>query len=395
MEPCSTDPSAVQHGPSFDILLNNRIQDDDWVSLDADSPFSSQESISSCSSNASGAPALVTSSDIELSDQAVQCYTSLLDSGLRSFLCQQRFWLKSCIDDNDEKPPVLSNLASYVLNPDYHCAISQRASLIPIIAKGIHSLLSTTQSSTLKSKLDDLEKIYRNTYNLQSTNPTATPDQAVDTRTILKCLLWTTMQHGLYTPYPTCRLSPLNTDSISSNSTLTKATNLSSPLAEAKITTPARPLPTEQIPDDECLFTDEEEEDDETTDEEDLLKDLLEDDDHQFLNELLVSPTLPLSPMLDDDNNNNHHHHDPLSDQALESDLTMLDHPSHLPSESPTIPAPWTHSDPILDDDDDDGDGDEDDHTDIDMNIDVDSDIDISDSDSAHLSMHINQEMLF
>ncbi|EEP80730.1 predicted protein [Uncinocarpus reesii 1704] len=373
---CTTNTTAVQYPerrPMTDYMLDCDMSEitsnlrEDWVSLDGDSPFSSQSSISSSSSIGSNRAAYSNTSNANPPGKMVQHYVSLLDSGLRSFLCHQFFQPESHVGrDLQTQMGILPSLASHALNANYNRAISQRATFIPVIARGIHSLLSSTRSPVLKSKLDNLKHIYWKTYGPQNTVPTGEATDDPNTRTILKCLLWTTMQHGLHCSHPASKLSPLTTDQEVSQTAPAKADQpVSDP--QIRISASAQPLGlTDNISHLECLF------DTEAAVEEDYFIDPFDNlETDQFFDELLEI-NQPSSPMLDDN----------ASDKTAE----FIDR-------SPQILAEFTDSDPIL--------GEEDDDYDdlMDIDIDIDSCIAIDSTSSSNIACLTrcidNEEMLF
>ncbi|EAS33112.2 uncharacterized protein CIMG_04136 [Coccidioides immitis RS] len=356
-------------GDNAEESLSN--PDEDWISLENDPTYSSQRSISSYSSDGYGTVAHLETSETGFPVKTVRCYASLLDLGLRNFLCHQPFRLEPDVEggNTNENPDVLSNLASRILNLEYNRAIAQRISLIPVIAKGIHSLLSTTQSPELKSRLGSLARTYFDRYCFQDSSVSGTTNPTPDTRTILKCLLWTNAQNGLSSSNLMSKLSPLQTGIPCSISPSRGWTHYDS-LPETK---PTMDTPFEVFA--QCLF------DDGGTDEEELFFDHLDTSDgNQSLDGLLEvatqSPAQFSSPMLDG----------AVVDETLEYEIEMLDHSSQ-PSLSPKFPTSFANSDPILDDEDDGH-----------MRIDADHDISFNNSFSSnitHFPVCSNEEMLF
>ncbi|KAI1907250.1 hypothetical protein LOZ61_006243 [Ophidiomyces ophidiicola] len=338
----SIDPSCISNKLFFESMSAGGALsglDADWVSLDDDSPFSSQEFKSSFSSK---------------------------DSQITG--------------PDDEQP---SNERPRVEIADTY-GISQRAALIPIIAKGIHSLLSTTSSLALKSRFAELEKNHQETPRAEENNLS---DKLSNTRKVIKYLLWTKMQRKLLSPFPMRKLSPLKLHSSLSTSSQKQSTPAILP-SETKgiISAPYCPI----------LNMGEHDDFDCSTDSEDFLADELDELESKLVEEMIgaknnkfspTSPTLCSSPMLDEEKYD--------QDDVFCSDLDhnrieapMLDGLPKI-SSSPMISELSVDSDPILDDDEN-----ENNDTDLgDMILDIYSGVD--NIDNVPGAGAANEEMLF
>ncbi|KAI1958635.1 hypothetical protein LOZ58_005041 [Ophidiomyces ophidiicola] len=299
----SIDPSCISNKLFFESMSAGGALsglDADWVSLDDDSPFSSQESKPSFSSK-----------DPQITGP------------------------------DDEQP---SNERPRVEIADTY-GISQRAALIPIIAKGIHSLLSTTSSLALKSRFAELEKNHQETPRDEENNLS---DKVSNTKKVIKYLLWTKMQRKLFSPFPMRKLSPLKLHSSLSTSQKQSTPAILPSETKGIISAPYFPIFNMGEYDDfDC-----------NTDSEDFLADELDELESELVEEMLgaknnkfspTSPTLCSSPMLDEEKYD--------QDDVFCSDLDpnrieapMLDGLPKI-SSSPMIWELSVDSDPILDDD--------------------------------------------
>ncbi|PGH22955.1 hypothetical protein AJ80_03004 [Polytolypa hystricis UAMH7299] len=185
--------------------------DEAWESLDSDSPFSSQSSLSSVPSRS---PDLTKSENYDILKTAqYRPYLNLLDTAFRRLFsnCLSRA-LPGISTSHVSHPTALAELSPCLFSPGYKLDISQRACFIPMIAKGMASLLNNSLSPLTASKFDQLKRTYEQRY--QAGEENAIPE---DTRAMLKCFLWTTMQQGLFNPEAARKLSPLTAGHTSSH----------------------------------------------------------------------------------------------------------------------------------------------------------------------------------
>ncbi|KAK2813130.1 hypothetical protein FQN50_000807 [Emmonsiellopsis sp. PD_5] len=222
--------------------------DNDWMSLDDDSPFSSQQTSSSSYSsipNNQGPEQQNTSSK-----PSYRPFLTLLNVGFRNLLRGDPSRTASIITTTIEKPgPTLSNFAPSIFCPRYETEITQRARFIPMISKGLAAMFDMSPSSELRSKLARI-----NTSPTGCNYPEAsTNEQSADGKSLLKMLLWKSMQRGLFSPETTRKLPCLATaptykgNRESSNNITTQPAAL--PTGKPNTT----PLHT-AISDTECLF---------------------------------------------------------------------------------------------------------------------------------------------
>lgn len=87
----------------------------DWISLDNDSPFSSQETTASSLSD--GPSDLLMQSCVRLPEKIFHCYISLFESGFQKFLCSG---FQPATQKFAEKLRSQVNLVPRVLDPGYH-----------------------------------------------------------------------------------------------------------------------------------------------------------------------------------------------------------------------------------------------------------------------------------
>ncbi|KAK2805386.1 hypothetical protein FQN51_000212 [Onygenales sp. PD_10] len=224
--------------------------DNDWMSLDADSPFSSQQTSSSSHSdipNNQGSEQQNTSSKPPSGP-----FLILLNVGFRNLLCEDPSRTASIITTTIEKPgPTLSNFAPSIFCPRYETEIAQRARFIPMISKGLAAMLDMSPSSDLRSKL---ARINTTPAGQNYSEATTTSEQPADGKSLLKTLLWKSMHRGLYSP-ETARKLPCLATAPTYKGNRGSSNNIAMQLGalltgEPNMTTPLHTA----ISDTECLF---------------------------------------------------------------------------------------------------------------------------------------------
>ncbi|PGH16450.1 hypothetical protein AJ79_01781 [Helicocarpus griseus UAMH5409] len=179
--------------------------DDSWMSLDDDSPFSSQQTFSELQSS------VVVSHKTELqhiSKPTCHPFLALLDSGIRTLICQVPPRISPNITTIAENPGLsLSEFAPDLFNPGYDTHISQRARFIPMISKGIAAILDNVPCS-VESQLK--RTLLNKTHARKACDPCRKgPLDQIKTRQSIKALLWKSMQRGLVTSDATRKLPSL------------------------------------------------------------------------------------------------------------------------------------------------------------------------------------------
>ncbi|KAK2763996.1 hypothetical protein FQN54_009615 [Arachnomyces sp. PD_36] len=169
-----------------------------------ESPFSSQES------QPSWPRTLQTHKDKEVEEPTdVQPFLMLIDSGLRGLICDKPIRTAAGIKSYFEEPSIkLAEAAPAIFSPRYLSSISQRAGYIPMIAKSISSMLERTKPSNLKERSKELNEAYESRTGIVADDSTITGTR---TRQNLKCLLWMSLQRGVFDPGAARRLSRLHT----------------------------------------------------------------------------------------------------------------------------------------------------------------------------------------
>ncbi|OJD13383.1 hypothetical protein AJ78_06154 [Emergomyces pasteurianus Ep9510] len=201
--------------------------DDDWMSLDSDSPFCSPQAASDSHISALACP----QTECEhLSKAAYQPFITLLDSGFRTLFCQTSPRTTSSITKIAEKPgPSLPEFAPSLFTPGYDNTVAQGARFIPMISKGIAAMLDNVPRSNTSIRLKCTE--VSSICSQENSDPDGATNFFVNTankKSVLKTLLWKSMQHRLCTPGAARQLPSLTTHLQSTKSeaqTTTFATN--------------------------------------------------------------------------------------------------------------------------------------------------------------------------
>lgn len=86
-------------------------------------------------------------------------------------------------------------------------SIRQRAGFIPVVAKSIASIVNKSTSEDIRRKVTSLKNFFDENY---EGTPMHSPQWEVpDLRSMVKCLLWTSLQRGVYDPKAGRKLSPI------------------------------------------------------------------------------------------------------------------------------------------------------------------------------------------
>lgn len=82
-------------------------------------------------------------------------------------------------------------------------SVRQRAGFIPAVAKSIASIVNRSASERTRQELTDLRNFFQKNY---ESSPLS---ELPDLRSMIKCLLWTSLQKGVYDPKSGRKLSPI------------------------------------------------------------------------------------------------------------------------------------------------------------------------------------------
>ncbi|KLJ06016.1 hypothetical protein EMPG_10541 [Blastomyces silverae] len=173
--------------------------DDDWMSLDYDSPFCSQQTSSAYHYRVMSP--LHTEPPRVPPKATYQPFMALLNSGFCALLCQTTRRTTSSITTIIETPgPSLQEFAPSLFIPGYDTNIRQRARFIPMVSKGIAAMLDNLPLPDASFQLECAasgsvcsEANYeRDVTSNDFTNTT-------NTKSGLKTLLWRSMHRHLFT----------------------------------------------------------------------------------------------------------------------------------------------------------------------------------------------------
>lgn len=89
-------------------------------------------------------------------------------------------------------------------------SIRQRAGFIPVVAKSIASIVNKSASEDIRQKVTSLKNFFGENY--EGTPMHRPPSEVPDLRSMVKCLLWTSLQRGVYDPKAARKLSPITLD---------------------------------------------------------------------------------------------------------------------------------------------------------------------------------------
>ncbi|ODH47497.1 hypothetical protein GX48_06411 [Paracoccidioides brasiliensis] len=192
------DPTVDDIYSSIDGSQTTARTDEDWMSLDYDSPFSSQQTSSSIHCT------VVTHQHTKphhTCKSTSQLFMTLLDTGFRTLLCQTPPRIPSNITTVVEKiGPSLADFAPTIFNPGYDASVFQRARFIPMISKGIAAMLDHASPAggiqlkhPILNPVDIGKACDPESKGKGAPNPTSN-------RPILKSLLWKSMQRRLLNP---------------------------------------------------------------------------------------------------------------------------------------------------------------------------------------------------
>ncbi|OAX83170.1 hypothetical protein ACJ72_02478 [Emergomyces africanus] len=242
--------------------------DDDWMSLDYDSPFSSPQDASDYHPSVLCPPKTKFE---HFPKTTYQPFITLLDSGFRTLFCQITPRSTSNVTIITEKPgPSLPEFAPSVFTPGHVNNVVQRSRFIPMISKGIAAMLDNVP----RPKAGTLLKwaAVSSIGSEQNSHPDGATNNFVDTantKSVLKTFLWKSMQHRLCAPEVarqlpslTTLLKPKNSRSTTSTKSLpetsTFATNLNNHQSfHAARTSDTEWCFTEDSDDHDSLLTDE------------------------------------------------------------------------------------------------------------------------------------------
>ncbi|EFQ98743.1 hypothetical protein MGYG_01761 [Nannizzia gypsea CBS 118893] len=176
------------HNAPIDVLLSDS---DGWESLDDSSPFSSQGSISTCNSEhlnyESSMHKSMTSKCLNIGH--IRSIISLLDAGFSTLLNIPSSNTRSLSSVSSNEPQVsLAELSPCIFSPGYNMAMFQRLAFIPLIIKGMSSMIKTLHSDTCESAASKIHEIYR------CKSQIAEPD----IQNMLRYILWIQTQNSLY-----------------------------------------------------------------------------------------------------------------------------------------------------------------------------------------------------
>ncbi|KAK2873230.1 hypothetical protein FQN49_002503 [Arthroderma sp. PD_2] len=173
--------------------------DEEWESLDDSSPFSSQESVATCSSidSLGSLPsAYEKGSSSSCTTNPNHPFISLLNTGFRILIGVSLPQHGPATKTPSNKHRLsLAELSPSIFSPGYSTAMHQRSCFIPLIAKGVNSMLKSSNSEIRELVLSDINEAYRRNYTAtKHEGPTPT---SLDTNDILRCFLWIQMQQSL------------------------------------------------------------------------------------------------------------------------------------------------------------------------------------------------------
>ncbi|PGH07894.1 hypothetical protein GX51_01604 [Blastomyces parvus] len=234
--------------------------DDDWMSLDHDSPFCSQQSSSLY--HYSAAPPVQTEPPRVSPKATYQPFMTLLNSGFCALLCQTTPRTISSVTTSIETPgPSLQEFAPSLFIPGYDTNIRQRARFIPMIAKGIAAMLDNVPCLDTGFQLESAASgSVCSDANYERDGKINDFTNAADKKSDLKTLLWRSMHRHVCTlaarqlPSLTTPLKPKN-NGTSSKSPLYSSTVISDPIN-------SQSLHSASISDTEWCFSEESDDDD-------------------------------------------------------------------------------------------------------------------------------------
>ncbi|OAT11299.1 hypothetical protein BDBG_06819 [Blastomyces gilchristii SLH14081] len=177
-----------------------RVQsDDDWMSLDYDSPFCSQQT-SSIYSYRTMSP-LQTELPRVPPKATYQPFMTLLNSGFCALLGQTTPQTTSSITTIIETPgPSLQEFAPSLFIPGYDTNIRQRAHFIPMLSKGIAAMLDNVPQPDASIQLESAASVsVFPEANYERDGRTSDFTNTTNTKSGLKSLLWRSMHRRLFT----------------------------------------------------------------------------------------------------------------------------------------------------------------------------------------------------
>ncbi|KAL1968810.1 hypothetical protein VTN77DRAFT_1171 [Rasamsonia byssochlamydoides] len=132
----------------------------------------------------------------------------LLDCAIRNWISSNPSKVAHGIEQLNPRGALkLSDIAPSVFSPGYHDSIRQRAGFIPVVAKSIASIVNKSASEDIRQKVSSLKSHFEENY--EGTPTHSPPSEALDLRSMVKCLLWTSLQKGVYDPKAARKLSPI------------------------------------------------------------------------------------------------------------------------------------------------------------------------------------------